>query len=85
MNKEAQQNFTHGKGRDVKELKNSECAQDRAFIVDITDLLQLLHKRLQDCNKIITKLYDAICACELTLKCAASTSIYTFMCIDIRT
>ena len=36
--------------------------------LDITDLLQFLHKRLQGRNKIITELYDAICALKLKLK-----------------
>jgi len=60
--------FMLEKGRDVKELKNSEWVQDLAFMVDITDHLQFLNKQLQGRNKIVTELYDAIRAFKLKLQ-----------------
>ena len=47
---------------DFKELKNSDWVLDLAFMVDITDHLQFLNKQLQGRNKLVTELYDAICA-----------------------
>ena len=62
------QDFMLEKGRDVKELKNSEWVQDRTFMVDITDHLQFQNKQLQRRNKIVTELHDAIPTFKLKLQ-----------------
>ena len=62
------QDFALEKERGVKDLKNSKWVEDLAFMVDITDHLQFLNKQLQGRNKIVTELYDAICAFKLKLQ-----------------
>ena len=62
------QDFVLGKGRDVKELKNSEWVKDLAFMMDISDHLEFLNKQLQGRNKIASELYDAIRAFKLKLQ-----------------
>ncbi|XP_019748223.1 general transcription factor II-I repeat domain-containing protein 2-like [Hippocampus comes] len=59
--------FMEKKGKPVKELQCHLWLQDLAFMVDITEHLNILNKMLQGRKKIITQYYDSIRAFKLKL------------------
>lgn len=62
------QSFMHNKGRNVQELKDYDWLQDLAFMVDMTEHLNLLNTRLQGRNKLVTDMHESIRAFEVKLK-----------------
>lgn len=61
--------FLAEKQRDVPELKNPDWLCDLAFLVDITNHLNVLNTRLQGKNQLISQLYAHVSSfqCKLTL------------------
>ncbi|CAB3221837.1 unnamed protein product [Arctia plantaginis] len=61
--------FLAEKQRDVPELKNPDWLCDLAFLVDITNHLNVLNTRLQGKNQLISQLYAHVASfqCKLTL------------------
>ncbi|XP_061686716.1 general transcription factor II-I repeat domain-containing protein 2-like, partial [Syngnathoides biaculeatus] len=59
--------YMEKKGQPVKELQCHLWLQDLAFMVDITEHLNILNKMLQGRKKIVTQYYDSIRAFKLKL------------------
>ena len=59
--------FMEKKGKPVHEFKNPEWLQDLAFMVDITEHLNILNEMLQGRKKVVTEYYDSIRAFKLKM------------------
>lgn len=55
------------KGKPVLELHSGEWVHDLAYVVDFTEHLNNLNKRLQGRNKVVTQYYNSIHAFKLKL------------------
>ena len=52
--------FMQGKGKLVVELDDPEWTRDLAFLVDITEHLNVLNVSMQGRNKLVTEYYDSV-------------------------
>ena len=55
------------KDKPMLKFYSREYMQDLAFMVDVTEHLNILNKQLQGRNKIVTQFYDSILAFKLKL------------------
>ena len=56
------------KGKEVKELADAKWVQDLAFMVDITEHLNLLNTKMQGRNQFVTNIYGLIRGFEKKLQ-----------------
>ena len=59
--------FMQGKGKPVVELDDPEWTRDLAFLVDITEHLNVLNVTMQGRNKLVTEYYDSVRAFQSKL------------------
>ncbi|XP_073694049.1 general transcription factor II-I repeat domain-containing protein 2-like [Garra rufa] len=59
--------FMKDKGKPVTELDDPEWVRDLAFMVDVTEHLNMLNTKMQGRNKVVTDYYDCIRAFEMKL------------------
>ncbi|XP_060765882.1 general transcription factor II-I repeat domain-containing protein 2A-like [Neoarius graeffei] len=59
--------FMQAKGKPVEELDDTEWTRDLAFLVDITEHLNLLNVNMQGRNKLVTGYYDGVRAFQRKL------------------
>ena len=46
----------------MSQLEDSEWINNLAFMVEMTEHLNSLNKKMQGCNKLVTQFYDSVCA-----------------------
>ncbi|KAM4562536.1 general transcription factor II-I repeat domain-containing protein 2-like [Odontesthes bonariensis] len=59
--------FMQAKGKPVEELDDPEWTRDLAFLVDITEHLNVLNVTMQGRNKLVTEYYDSVRAFQIKL------------------
>ena len=59
--------FMQGKGKPVVELEDPEWTRDLAFLMDITEHLNVLNVNMQGRNKLVTEYYDSVRAFQSKL------------------